>query len=633
MTMHQHPVVRSIALFTFASPLIIAVAAYAATADDSVGGAYSATSFQTKHARFESAKFDALPGWQDDRLSDAWSAFRQSCSALRKKAAWRSTCDRSATLESGNEAALRQFFEQEFDLFQIHNVDGVPAGVITGYYEPQLSGSRQSGPATPYPVYAIPDDMLFLEARLVPANVGAALTVRVDGRNVLPAGPIESHGKTYQLDLSGIEPDIRNRKYRLRMDGERVVPYLSRQEIERAPLPHAKVIAWVDNRAALYSMQIQGSGKIRLPNGEMIRVGYAEQNGHAFQPSVLASAQYVDGKRVSNRILTRSLGTLNDIAEGQNVVSKAELMAAFDELTHETAASDDAPLTRGLGRTPRPGASPSEVEHMIEMLMQSGKGKVADAALSATPDRPHSVAAAVLPHSVSHAATPPVITDRSETVSVLADLTLVPAAPRLTQGKQSPSTSDTISATAPGSTGQASALADPSKQLAHRHSARLKSGPDAGALTRPLQTVVNGDPSYVFFREIPNTGDGPIGALGIPLTAGRSLAVDPRTTPLGFPVFISTRDPARGHVLNRLMLAQDTGGAIRGAVRADYFWGFGERAFVQASRMKEDGKMWLLLPKAQSRPSNADGPRVRGIAPPTMALSECVVADVDFCTE
>ena len=85
-------------------------------------------------------------------------------------------------------------------------------------------------------------------------------------------------------------------------------------------------------------------------------------------------------------------------------------------------------------------------------------------------------------------------------------------------------------------------------------------------------SVFSSDPSYVFFRQIPDSEQGPVGALGVPLTAGRSIAVDPRTTPLGFPVFISTGGSRQ---LNRLMVAQDTGGAIRGPVRADYFWGFG----------------------------------------------------------
>jgi membrane-bound lytic murein transglycosylase A len=145
----------------------------------------------------------------------------------------------------------------------------------------------------------------------------------------------------------------------------------------------------------------------------------------------------------------------------------------------------------------------------------------------------------------------------------------------------------------------------------------------------------NSDPSYVFFRQIPDNEKGPIGALGVPLTAGRSVAVDPRTTPLGFPVFVSTRQPGRKDALNRLMLAQDTGGAISGAVRADYFWGFGASAFVQASRMKEDGRMWLLLPKSQKISANAGGALLRGVSGQAREAqpAECVVPDPELCVE
>ena len=93
-------------------------------------------------------------------------------------------------------------------------------------------------------------------------------------------------------------------------------------------------------------------------------------------------------------------------------------------------------------------------------------------------------------------------------------------------------------------------------------------------------------PSYVFFREVPAAApgtleaeiDGPIGTLGVPLLRERTLAVDPRSIPLGAPVFLATTQPLSTRPLQRLMLAQDTGGAIRGAVRADYFWGFGDEA-------------------------------------------------------
>jgi membrane-bound lytic murein transglycosylase A len=103
----------------------------------------------------------------------------------------------------------------------------------------------------------------------------------------------------------------------------------------------------------------------------------------------------------------------------------------------------------------------------------------------------------------------------------------------------------------------------------------------------------------VFFRELPALDPtlGPIGALGVPLTPGRSIAVDPRFIPLGAPVFLSTTWPNDSKPLTRLVLAQDTGGAIRGPVRADFFWGFGQEAGALAGRMRQQGNMWVLLPK------------------------------------
>jgi membrane-bound lytic murein transglycosylase A len=111
-----------------------------------------------------------------------------------------------------------------------------------------------------------------------------------------------------------------------------------------------------------------------------------------------------------------------------------------------------------------------------------------------------------------------------------------------------------------------------------------------------LNDLLNSNPSYVFFREVPNSLDGPQGALGVPLSAERSIAVDPRAIPLGTPVFLATTRPNTTQAMNRLVMAQDTGGAIKGAVRADFFWGFGQAAGEQAGRMKQAGRMWVLLP-------------------------------------
>ncbi|HNG17013.1 MltA domain-containing protein, partial [Accumulibacter sp.] len=116
-----------------------------------------------------------------------------------------------------------------------------------------------------------------------------------------------------------------------------------------------------------------------------------------------------------------------------------------------------------------------------------------------------------------------------------------------------------------------------------------------------VDELLNANPSYVFFREQPlkaSEAEGPQGALGVPLIAERSIAVDTRYVPLGAPVFLATTLPDSTTPLRRLVMAQDTGGAIRGAVRADYFWGFGGQAGQHAGRMKQQGQMWVLLPPA-----------------------------------
>jgi membrane-bound lytic murein transglycosylase A len=116
-----------------------------------------------------------------------------------------------------------------------------------------------------------------------------------------------------------------------------------------------------------------------------------------------------------------------------------------------------------------------------------------------------------------------------------------------------------------------------------------------------LQEALNQNPSYVFFRELPPT-DGPVGALGVPLTPGYSIAVDRRRITLGAPVFLATTFPLSEQPLTRLMVAQDTGGAIRGIVRADFFWGSGPEAGALAGRMRQQGRMWVLWPKGLPAP-------------------------------
>lgn len=111
--------------------------------------------------------------------------------------------------------------------------------------------------------------------------------------------------------------------------------------------------------------------------------------------------------------------------------------------------------------------------------------------------------------------------------------------------------------------------------------------------------ILDQNPSYVFFREIDDLrpDQGPPGALGVPLTPGRSIAVDRAFLPLGAPVFVVTTDPLTGAPLRRLTIAQDVGGAIRGPVRTDIFFGWGHEAEDRAGRMRQPGTEYLLLPK------------------------------------
>lgn len=139
--------------------------------------------------------------------------------------------------------------------------------------------------------------------------------------------------------------------------------------------------------------------------------------------------------------------------------------------------------------------------------------------------------------------------------------------------------------------------------LSHASMANIK----AWATRNPhrVQEMLNANPAMVFFREeaITDADLGPKGAYGIPLAARRAIAVDPTFVPLGSPVFLSTTMPGSNEPLRRLVFAQDTGAAIKGAARADFYWGFGDDAGALAGRMKQPGDMWVLWPKGAGAPS------------------------------
>ena len=337
--------------------------------------------------------WEDLPNWQNDDFLATWPAFRQSCRGLASKQPWRRVCSMMSQIDPNQPNAIRYFFEDNFRPYAIVATDGKATGLITGYYEPLLRGTRTQTRATPYKVLGVPDDLLTIE-------------------------------------LGDVYPELKNMRLRGRLQGNKVVPYAQRAEIESGKAAtSSKPIVWVDDPIELFFLQVQGSGRVRLPDGSLVRLGYADQNGYPYQ----------------------SIG---------------------------------------------------------KVLIERGELRPDEASM---------------------------------------------------QGIQN---------------------------WARNNPQRV-------------QELLNRNPSYVFFREMApsSQGDGPQGALGVPLTPSRSIAVDPRSVPLGAPVFLDTTYPNNPQPMRRLMFAQDTGGAIKGAVRADFFWGFGPDAGEQAGRMKQSGRMWVLLPQ------------------------------------
>ena len=532
--------------------------------------------FETRYARFEPMPFADVPGWGDDQLHDGLSAFRQSCTALRKKPVWGELCNKSDAIDAKQPQAWRQFFEENFRAYSVQQLDHTPDGLVTGYYEPLLNGSRNPSPRFAYPIYGTPSDLMYVDAKSL---TGAERQwFRNDDRLLIPAVPGAKGAREYLVRLTDTEPGIRDKKFRVRVeDGATaaIVPYWSRQEIEKREL-RAPVFAWVDDPYLLYSLQVQGSGKVKLSSGEIVRVAYAEQNGYPFLPR----GKPEDAVLVASAAKTRGL----QIASASPVTAPTAASSAAAPVQNGEVADIIAKLK---GKSTLPAQSP-------------GSAPVASAPKPAKP-----VAAAPTASSQGNAGMSP------EVAAMIAALkkpgsTSLPAAP---------------TASAPSSTSTSASTSSPDPALASLPASAPKVS----------QVTDIPDPSYVFFRRIADGPQGPLGALGVSLTPGRSIAVDPRTTPLGYPVFLSTVDDDGTQKHGRLMFAQDTGGAIRGAVRADFFWGFGPKAGSQAAAMKESGRMWLLLPK-DLQIAAADPVRTRGIGGVAQPL-DCVVPDADNCVE
>ncbi|WP_407875085.1 murein transglycosylase A [Qipengyuania nanhaisediminis] len=334
----------------------------------------------------------ALPIAPEDARA-ALASFIESCprllrredkSGLASAADWRGVCEAAASWPSAD--ALR-FFRTRFETARVS--DG--SAFATGYFEPEIMGSRTRRPGIEVPVYGMPGDLV----RGWPAETPPAERT---GR--APLGRYDENGNH--------------------------VPYYERAEIEDGALAgRAPVIAWVADPVEFFFLQIQGSGRLRTPEGDVIRIGYAGQNGRGYTG--------IGG-------VMRERGLLGD-GPGQYPGSMQGIMAYIRE-------------------------NPAEGRELMRM-----------------------------------------------------------------------------------------------------------------------------NKSWVFFREL--TGDGPLGALGVPVRSHASVAADPAFVPLGAPVWLDLdRDEADG-----LWIAQDTGGAIKGANRFDTFWGAGAQARRIAGGMSARGTALVLLPK------------------------------------
>lgn len=342
----------------------------------------------------QAADWADITGWQDDDLLPAFEAFRASCSRLESQSSWHGSCIAARAASVTSSAAARAWFESGFRPWVLVNADGSREGMVTGYYEPLLRGSRTRKPPYLSPLFAPPEDMVV-------------------------------------VDFADVYPELKNMRLRGRIEGRKLVPYFTRAEWATQEASRSDgALLWIDDPLDLFFMQIQGSGQVALDDGTRVRVGYADQNGHPY-------------KSIGRWLVEQGEITL-DQASMQNI-----------------------------------------------------------------------------------------------------------------------------------------------KAWARAHPKRL-------------QEMLNANPSLVFFRELPAEGSGPPGALGVPLTPERSIAVDPRIITLGAPVFVATTWPNDSKSLQRLMLAQDTGGAIRGAVRADFYWGSGADAGALAGKMRQRGAMWALMPKTWS---------------------------------
>lgn len=352
--------------------------------------------------QFKKVEFSQLPPIDESHWEPALEAFKRSCISLSRKADWKSVC---AMAEKMQPMDAQGFFMTQFTPYRVvawtknedRSITSSEKGVMTGYYEPLLYGSRTKKKAYSVPLHGLPDDLI-------------------------------------TVDLAQLYPQLKGLRLRGRIEGQRLVPYDTREQLSKRKDLDKWAIAWVEDPVSAFFLQVQGSGRIVLPDGSYMRVGYANTNGHPYK------------------------------AIGRWLIEKGYLPA--DQLSMQS----------------------------IRAWAQKNPKRVAE--------------------------------------------------------------------------------------------------------------LLNQNPSYIFFteRQAKSFDEGPIGAQGVPLTPLGSIAVDRRYYQLGWPMIVDVNQDNPEMRFTRVVVAQDTGGAIKGPIRYDFFWGFGEQAGELAGRQKSDVEAWVMFPNGVRPP-------------------------------
>ncbi len=198
----------------------------------------------------DAIKWNEVDGWTDDRHARIWPALENNCIAMADKPAWREICAAMERMQPDeiNDDSVRMFFETWFVPHRLYGEKGKAEGLITGYYEPLLFGSKTPDQRFRYAIYRQPDSLLTVE-------------------------------------LGSLYPALKNKRVRGLKVGRKIIPFYSRRQIEsNRHLLAGNELLWLDDRDDVFFLHIQGSGRVELTDGTQIGVGYSNQNGHPYIP-------------------------------------------------------------------------------------------------------------------------------------------------------------------------------------------------------------------------------------------------------------------------------------------------------------------------------------------------------------